>query len=163
LSVDVRAATPADHTAVSAIVGAAFGRDAEAVLVDELRADGYARIELVAVSGGVVVGHVLLSELPLDGGAGLVLGPLAVVPGRQGEGIGTALVRAALDRARADGWPVVVLLGDPAYYGRFGFRPARELGITGPYGDGDAFMALPLGAPVPAGFARHPEPFARLP
>jgi putative acetyltransferase len=163
LSVDVRAATPADHAAVADLVEAAFGRDAEAVLVDELRDEGYARIELVAVSGDDVVGHVLLSELVLDGGAGLVLGPLAVAPSTQRRGVGTALVRAALDRARADGWPVVVLLGDPAYYGRFGFRPARDLDITGPYGDGDAFMALPLGAPVPAGFARHPEPFTRLP
>jgi putative acetyltransferase len=163
LTTVVRDATVADAAAIHAVVEAAFRRPDEARLVAALRPGGWPRIELVAVDGAEVVGHVLLCEVPVGDGVGLLLAPLAVVPSRHRQGIGSALVRASLDRAVVEGWPVVVLLGDPAYYGRFGFRPAREVGITGPYGDGDAFQALVLGDDPPAGYAKHPEPFADLP
>lgn len=97
--------------------------------------DGYVpELSLVADDDGAVVGHVLTSRVGLDGSTRrlLQLGPIGVVPGHQGRGIGSALVRATLDAARRLGEPLVLLEGDPAYYGRFGFVRADELGLLPP-------------------------------
>ncbi len=120
--------------AVAAVVAAAFGRREEADLVEALR-DSSAWIpgaSLVAESGGRVVGHVLLSRGQVVGDdrqAVAVLAPLAVAPEAQGRGWGGALVRAALARAVDLGEAAVVLEGDPAYYGRWGFEFAPPLGL----------------------------------
>lgn len=136
-----------------ALTAAAFGREEEARLVDAIRAsDRYvAELSLVAVDSGEIVGHVMLSYVDLDGRDVLQLSPLSVAPDRQSEGIGSALSRKALRLADKRGEPLVVVLGHPTYYPRFGFRPASSLGIEPPDPSmpGEAFMVVPLGAYEP--------------
>ncbi len=123
---------PGDGSAVRAVTSAAFGRSWEADLVDALRNDPGWLLSLVALDTGEVVGHVLGTRADVDAVPVLALGPLAVRPDRQGRGIGTALVHALLGAADVLDEPLVALLGDPRYYGRFGFRLAAEYGITPP-------------------------------
>lgn len=167
----IRPETPADAPAVAALLTAAFGGPAEAGLVAALRAAGDAAIALVAeddapdvaeTTAGAIVGHILLSPMQAPFPA-LSLAPLAVAPGRQGAGLGAALVRAALARAEAEGWRGVFVLGEPAYYGRFGFTADAAAGFESPYA-GPAFQALALGGPLPAraGAAVHAPAFAAL-
>jgi putative acetyltransferase len=126
----VRDEAPADVDAIRDVVTRAFEQPAEADLVDALRRAGKATISLVAERGGRVVGHVLFSPVtlaeapraPFASG----LAPLAVLPEMQRQGIGAALVRAGLARCRAGGHAFVVVLGSPAYYGRFGFVDAER-------------------------------------
>jgi putative acetyltransferase len=145
----VRPETPADAAAVRDVVTRAFGRADEARLVELLRAAGMATIALVAERDGRVVGHVLFSPVTLDGAPiGLGLAPLAVAPAVQRQGIGAALVRAGLAACRAAcaaadaGAPgragasrpaAVVVLGSPAYYGRFGFVAAERHALRSEY------------------------------
>jgi putative acetyltransferase len=132
---EIRAETPADRDAVAAVVAAAFGGDAEAVFVDRIRASGgyVAALSLVAVAGNRVVGHVMVSHVGLhdDGHDRRIasLSPLAVSPDVHARGIGSALVRAVTARAEELGEPLIVLEGDPGYYGRFGFEWSVPLGI----------------------------------
>lgn len=111
----------------------AFKRAGEAELVDRLRERGKATLSLVALDDGKVVGHVLFSPVTLEDGENrfevIGMGPLAVDPDCQGQGIGSRLIRAGLEEIRQAGYPAVVVLGDPAYYARFGFMPAARLGI----------------------------------
>ena len=107
-------------------------------------------LSLVAEDDGEVIGHVMLSYVELVGADRRVLelGPVSVLPARQRQGIGSKLIEQALLLADARGEPLVLVLGHPTYYPRFGFRPASELGITPPDGriPDDAFMAVPLRA-----------------
>ena len=143
----VRPETPADRDAVYAVTAAAFERPDEADLVDRLRpTPGY--LALVAVEAGRVVGHIAFTPVRHHP-AGSVdvrgLGPMAVAPGRHRSGIGSALVRAGLEACRRDGARAVVVLGHPAYYPRFGFRPAAEYGLASEYdAPSEAFMAAEL-------------------
>ncbi len=118
----IRYARPADHPAIADVIAAAFGRADEAQLVERLRADGDVLFELVAEEDGAVVGHILFSRLWADRaelyGA---LAPLAVAPDRQGQGVGSNLSRRGLECAREFGCHGLLVLGEPAYYGRFGF------------------------------------------
>jgi putative acetyltransferase len=131
----IRAEEPADRDAIAAVVRAAFGSDAEARLVDAIRASGefVPALSLVAVADGRVVGHVMVSHVGLHDGPTVrsvaSLSPLAVVPELHGQGIGGALVRAVVACAEERGEPMVVLEGAPAYYGRFGFEPGPAHGI----------------------------------
>lgn len=86
-------------------------------------------LELVAVDDGAIVGHVLASSGDLGGRGVVGVAPLSVTPTRQGEGIGSALMTELLRRAEAAKLPLIVLLGSPGYYGRFGFEPAAPLHI----------------------------------
>lgn len=138
----VREARAEDAGAVRRIIDAAFGQPAEGNLVEALRSHGDARIELVAESDGRLVGHVLLSRLESPAGA-LALAPLAVLPERQREGVGAALTNAAIDRARRGGAPAIFLLGEPAYYERFGFSVAAAAPFETAYPK-DYMMALAL-------------------
>jgi len=132
---EIRAETAEDVDAIATIVTAAFGSPAEAVLVERIRASPQYRPDyaLVADLEGRVVGHVMVSEVGLrDGGeerAILSLSPLAVAPELQGQGVGSALVRAVAARVDADHHPLIVLEGSPTYYARFGFEDARRHGI----------------------------------
>ena len=154
--ITIRAEQPADEAAIHDVNVLAFGREAEARLVAALRGGAafVPELSLVAVDGGQVVGHVLLSRVHIDGPAGdvpaLALGPIAVRPARQRQGIGSALIRHALDEARRLGYTLVVLIGHPSYYPRFGFVPASTFGLESTFGVPDeVFMALPL---RPGGF-----------
>lgn len=144
----VRPEQVADRAAVRAVNAAAFETRAEADLVDALREQVRPLISLVAEADGAVVGHILFSPVTIDGRPDLRLlglAPMAVVPDHQRHGVGTALVRAGLDRCRQLGVGVVVLLGHPAYYPRFGFVPATRFGIGCEYdAPGEAFMLIEL-------------------
>jgi len=119
----LRDETPEDAAAVRQVVADAFSQAAEADLVEALRASGDAVISLVAEGDGEIVGHILFSRLQAPERC-LGLAPLAVAPGRQNQGIGSALVREGLARAKRDGWQAVFVVGEPDYYGRFGFSAA---------------------------------------
>jgi putative acetyltransferase len=155
--IEVRSERPEDIAGIRAVLVAAFETPAEADLVEALRADAQAwlpELSTVAVEDRRVVAYALLSRVILatvDGDVpALALGPVAAAPDHQRRGYGSAVIRDALAR-RAD--RLVVVLGDPAYYRRFGFRPAAEFGITGPYMlFRDAWQALP-----PAGGSRPGE------
>jgi putative acetyltransferase len=144
--VRVRDEEPRDRAAVHELTVSAFGREAEAHLVDTLRAEARPLVSLVAEEDATIVGHVLFTPVALAGFAGnmMGLGPLAVLPARQRRGVGTALVRAGLARCRADGVAAVVVLGHPGYYPRFGFAPAATFGIASEYDAGDSFMAVEI-------------------
>jgi putative acetyltransferase len=113
----------------TAFRGAEHSSGTEAKIVGALRDAGALTISLVAVEGGSVVGHVAVSPVLINGQAGhwLGLGPVSVDPARQGHGIGTALIKAALDRLREMRAHGCVVLGDPAFYARFGFSSHAEL------------------------------------
>lgn len=140
---------PADHDAVRAVNERAFGRAAEADLVDVLRRDARPTVSLVAESSGQVVGHIFFSPVAIEsspGLSGMGLAPMAVHPAWQQQGIGSALVRAGLRACAAQGAQAVVVLGHPDYYPRFGFTPAADFGLRSEYADAppEAFMALEM-------------------
>ncbi|APY94014.1 GNAT family N-acetyltransferase [Burkholderia pseudomallei] len=155
-----------DAAALARVIVAAFadepqGGQFERRIVDALRADGRLSVSLGAVRDGRLVGHVAFSPVAIGaGGEGWHgLAPLAVWPGCQRQGIGAALVRAGLDALRRAGARGCVVLGEPAYYARFGFGPAGD--IVFPQAPPDALMALPFGehAPRPAGELRYHASF----
>ena len=118
----MRPATAADHAAIRAITDAAFGGPAESRIIDGVRAEGAALVELVAEADGEVVGHVLFSRMTVTPQRFIAgLGPVAVAPAAQGAGHGAALCRAGIEAVRALGAEAVVVLGHPTYYPRFGF------------------------------------------
>jgi putative acetyltransferase len=161
-----------DAAAIRRVNARAFDGEAEPALVEAIRAsDGFIpELSLVAVDGVEVVGHVMLSRVALERDEGadpaafdvLCLAPLAVVPERQRQGIGSSLTERALADADREGWPLVVLLGHPTYYPRFGFVPASQLGIRPPNEVRDeVFMARRLSAyrPEHRGTIRYPLAF----
>jgi putative acetyltransferase len=145
---------------------ASFPTPAEARLVDLLRAAGRLRVSLVAEIGNVIVGHIAFSPVAAAStAAGAGLAPIAVIEAHRRRGVAAELVRKGLDACRQAGVGWVVVLGDPAYYARFGFRAASDFGLRDDYGGGDAFQAVELirGAlPVGAGLVRYAEEFATL-
>jgi putative acetyltransferase len=162
---EVRPERAEDHAAIREVNRLAFGREAEGRLVDALRAGGYVRLSMVAEDEGRIVGHILFSELPIVTRPGeieaLALAPMAVVQSRQRQGIGTLLVREGL-RACADlGHRIVLVVGHPGYYPRFGFSAKLAERLASPY-SGEAFMALevsPGALDDVAGEVRYPAPF----
>lgn len=143
----VRPPLPQEESAVLAVHRAAFGREDEARLVASLRTAGRARFERLVERDGAVIGHALFSPVRIahgDDGLALGLAPMAVAPAWQRRGAGTALLEASLRELAETAHRAVVVLGDPAFYGRFGFRPATAAGLHDTYGGGDAFMALAL-------------------
>lgn len=131
----IRRETDRDIAVIGDITGAAFGRPAEALLVDELRASPawLPRLSLVAVTPmDEVIGHVLCTRGQVGGAPVLALGPLTVRPDQQRRGVGSALMHAVLGVGDALGEPLVVLLGNPVYYRRFGFQLSTEYQITPP-------------------------------
>ncbi|MGD9722479.1 MAG: GNAT family N-acetyltransferase [Pirellulales bacterium] len=164
----IRPAIETEYAAVRHVVRAAFGQDAEADLVEALRREGQVRLERVAESGGQVVGHVLYSALEIVGPdqtwPALALAPLAVLPEFQSQGIGTALVEHAHTACRQAGHQIVIVLGHPAYYPRFGFSPQLAERLDSPYA-GPSFMALELSPGALAGVSGqvvYAPPFSRF-
>lgn len=133
VSLVIREEMPGDLQAIRSVNILAFGREAEADLVDLLRVGGKILLSLVAVDGDTIVGHIAYSPVTLKGAGGTLsaagLGPMAVLPTFQRTGIGTALVRDSLLRLQKAGMNFVVVLGHPSYYPRFGFRPASAFNV----------------------------------
>jgi len=139
----IRYATAHDHGAIAGVIEAAFSRPDEARLVERLRADEDAMFELVAEADGAVVGHILFSRLWADrDDLYAALAPLAVKPGLQRTGLGSALVRAGLASAPQFGAVGVLVLGEPGYYGRFGFAAQTAAQVEAPFRGLPAFMGL---------------------
>jgi putative acetyltransferase len=164
----IRPERDSDFDAIHDVVTQAFGRSDEAELVTKLRAsDAYVpELALVYEDAGTVVGHIMLSYAELIGALVpriLSLAPLSVRPNRQRSGIGIALTEAALARAEERGEPAVIVLGHAAYYPRFGFEPARPLGIESPIDElpDNVWMVKRLGAydPTVRGRVVYPAPF----
>ena len=157
----IRPEGPDDVAAIDAVVAAAFGQRDEADLVLALRADPawLPSLSLVAVIDGQLIGHVAFTRCLVGTQPALALAPLAVAPEHQREGVGGELVMSGLLAARSTGERLVVVLGDPSYYGRFGFEAARQRDVTGPFGDIDEFQALRLRRPAPTGPIEYAPPF----
>jgi putative acetyltransferase len=154
----VRPEKSEDIPAIRIVNQRAFGGAAEADLVDALRGNGKTVISLVAEDDGLIVGHIFFSPVAIQSkGAGLTgvgLAPLAVIPERQNQGIGSMLVGHGLRRCREEGHPYVVVLGHPDYYPRFGFVPASRFGIKSEYDVADeVFMVMELREGALSGWA----------
>jgi putative acetyltransferase len=139
--------TPKDYEAIGNLNRLAFGGNEEAELVDRLRSTGFVVVSLVAIENGEIVGHILFSELPIEtdqGGIDAVsLAPMAVHPKWQRQGVGSALLWQGLEICRELGKSIVVVLGHPQYYPRFGFSAELAKDLHGPF-SGEAWMALEL-------------------
>jgi putative acetyltransferase len=146
---DIRLEEPKDRDAVYTVNTEAFGRENEANLVDRLR-KAPATISLVAVKTEQIVGHIFFSPVEIAGHSlshlfMLGLAPLAVRPNYQKQGIGSLLIRQGLEQCIRLGCKAVFVLGDPNYYARFGFVPAKENKLRCEYaGSDESFMVLEL-------------------
>ena len=164
---EIRDGLDSDAAAIRAVHLGAFPGPAEADLVEQLIADGDAVVSLVAEEHGEIIGHVLLSRKRVRGDGrnyrALGLAPIGVLPDRQNMGVGSTLVRAAIKRAGMLGEELIFLLGEPEYYGRFGFRAEEAAPFASPYA-GPYLMALRLrDLPLPAsGRADYAPAFAAL-
>lgn len=161
-----RPETDSDIGTVHAINAAAFDTEAEADLIDALRADALAWIEdlsiLAQTDEGRVVGHALFTRCHVDGAPALALAPCAVLPAFQRTGAGAAAIRTGLESARRMGENLVLVLGHADYYPRFGFAPASGFGVHAPFEVPDAAMmalALDPSRPTPRGTIRYPDAF----
>ncbi len=162
----IRPETANDHADISKVNRLAFGQDAESRLMGTLRDGGFVGLSLVAGSGGNIVGHILFSKLriltetrPIEA---LALAPLSVLPTHQRCGIGTKLVSEGLRLCREAGHRIVLVLGHPAFYPRFGFSAGLAVPLSSPFGGGESWMAAELvsGALVGVvGKVEYPDPF----
>lgn len=136
-----------DAPAIRSVHQAAFGRAEEADLVDDLRAEGVVLLSLVAETNGRIVGHVLFSRMAIETTGGSVravaLAPVAVEPIHQRQGIGEGLVRRGLAVLCERGEKIVIVVGHPRYYPRFGFSTEKAASLESPFSP-DAFMAVEL-------------------
>ena len=167
----VRAETPEDVRAIDVVNLSAFEGEAEAQLVGELRVSpGFVPdLSLVAELNGRIVGHVLLSRVPLRQTGGsveiLALGPMSVVPSQSHRGIGSELINAAIARARPLGYRAIVVAGPPEYYRRCGFSPASEWKIGCNLNipeDALSAMELKPGVLAKGGEVEYPAAFSKL-
>ena len=162
-SMNVREETEDDVTAIHEVEVAAFGQADEAELVDALRRNGKLVISLIAEEHGKIEGHIGFSEMEteprLENYRILGLAPVAVIPSKQKQGVGSAMITRGLILAEDRGYTHVVLLGEPLYYSRFGFLPARAFGISNEYTKSDEFMIKALRATgMPTGVLMKYQP-----
>lgn len=148
MTVTIRPESPDDVPFIRTLVQAAFA-DAEHsdgtehLIVDRLRENGTLSVSLVAIQDGHIIGHVAASPVSVDGWCGIA--PLAVAAECRKQGVGKQLMEAVIDRLRTDGADVAVLLGEPEYYGRFGFTHVPDIKMDGlPEEAAAYFQTLPL-------------------
>jgi len=165
VTVVIRPETSADVPVISRVTHAAFqstsrDRVTEHRIVEALRRNGALSLSLVAVDDGHVVGHVAVSPFSISSGASgwFGLGPISVLPARQRQGIGTRLMERALAMLLQRGARGCVLVGEPAFYGRFGFAP--KVGLEYPSVPAKFFLALPFGPERPSGTVQYDAAFA---
>jgi putative acetyltransferase len=161
----LRCEYPEDRAAIRFVNEEAFRRQDEADLVDALRNQGVVLASFVAEVRERVIGHILFSRMSIETGAGSVpaaaLAPIAVLPEQQGHGIGAELIKHGLDWLRGEGEQVVIVLGHPEYYSRFGFSADKASSLASPFPP-EAFMALELSPGALDGIhgkVRYPEAF----
>jgi putative acetyltransferase len=160
----IRRETAADYPGIRQVVRHAFGQDDEANLVEQLRADGDALVELVAAVGAAIQGHILYSPLAIARGGetlrAAALAPVSVLPAFQRQGLGGGVIRAGNTRCAALGLDAIVVLGHEDYYPRFGFSAALAESLEAPF-SGPHFMALELtpGALRGGGRVRYAKAF----
>lgn len=162
----IREETDADAPAIREVHQIAFDQDFEPDLVEALRRGGYTRISLVAEREGVIVGHVLFSEMVIvsktDEIPALSLAPVAVLPEHQRQGIGSALIRKGLEIARERGERIAIVLGHADFYPKFGFSANAAEPLSSPFSGHAEWMAIEL-APGALrdvqGWVRYPPPF----
>lgn len=168
-----RDGSPEDQASIRRVLEAAFGTDAEANLVDELRQDKEHWITRYSVLGfaaaipdsefeTTATAHALLHRCMIDDQPGLMLAPTGVLPQHQGEGAGSAVIEAAIELAREDGEPFILVYGYPRFYPRFGFRAASEVGITADWAsEAPALQVLVLDsdATLPTGKVQLPSAY----
>ncbi|MGH9966373.1 MAG: GNAT family N-acetyltransferase [Pyrinomonadaceae bacterium] len=147
--ISVRAESAEDYSAVRRINELAFGGPSEAALVDALRETAHPHLSLVAIIDGQVVGHIFFSPVSVESEASaftaMALAPMAVLPDHQKQGIGSLLIEAGLQECQRIGHYIVVVLGHPEYYPRFGFTPARQRELRCEYAVPDeVFMVAEL-------------------
>jgi len=145
----IRREAPEDIDAIRHVNEQAFGRATEADLVDQLRSRGVLTISLVAAQDGEIVGHIAFSPVAVESGPSsfeaITLAPIAVLPAHQRQGVGSQLVKSGLEECRQLGHEIVVVLGHPEYYPRFGFAPCKPRGIGCEFEAPDeAWMVLEL-------------------
>ena len=149
LKPNIRIESTEDISGIRSVVQSAFERPGEADLVDALRRAGALVLSVVATVDNRIVGHVAFSPVTIHAqdsvSLALALAPVAVTPTFQRRGVGSALIRGSLDECLRMGHRVVIVLGEAAYYGRFGFTPASRFGIGCPFpAPPEAFMVLEL-------------------
>lgn len=147
--ISIRDELPQDFDEVRNINVQAFGSESEANLVNALRNSGIPYISLVYEQDGKLLGHILFTPVDLLGDTSglriIGLGPMAVLPTHQNQGVGSALVKAGIQRCLAKDYDAIVVLGHAHYYPRFGFVPSVQYGITSEYKvPDDVFMILEL-------------------
>jgi putative acetyltransferase len=145
--ISIRHEKPEDIPFVSSVLEKTFKRDAEARLAGKLRQACADCLSLVADDNGTIVGHIMFTPVLITNGKkiqGMGLAPMAVLPSRQRQGIGSLLVNSSLQLLREKGCPYVIVLGHPDYYPRFGFQPASRFNIRSqwPGVPDEAFMLL---------------------
>ena len=160
----IRAERADDKDAIRAITAAAFAGEphsdgSEPAIIDRLRADGDLVLSLVAEEDGRIIGHCAFSRVTISDGAAewYGLGPVSVLPERQGRRVGAQTIRHGLRELASLGARGVVLLGDPAYYRRFGFEPDSALTYPGP--PPQYFQRLVLAGQPPTGVVRYAKAF----
>jgi putative acetyltransferase len=162
----LRCESPEDRAAIRFVNEEAFGRPDEADLVDQLRNQGVVLASFVAEVQERVVGHILFSRIAIETGRAasvpaVALAPMAVLAEQQGQGIGGELIKHGLGWLRAEGEQVVIVLGNPKYYSRFGFSTDKASSLSSPFPP-EAFMALELSPGALEGVhgpVRYPEAF----
>jgi putative acetyltransferase len=167
--ITIRPEAAEDYAAIREVTLLAFGQEVEAQLVEDLRRlpDFIPELSLVAVQDGEVVGHILFSPMAIETEKGAVpalsLAPMSVRPEWQNQGIGSQLVREGLKRCRSMGHEVVVVVGHPDYYPRFGFSSARAKGLEASFEVPDeAFLVLDLAPGALDGITgtiKYPPPY----
>ena len=153
--VTIRPERPADQAGVRRVLEAAFSTPAEADLVDRLRPRARDAVALVAEHEGAIVGHILFTRVSFDPPStvtAFALAPMAVKPGHEKHGVGRRLVQNGLAECHSRGACLVVVLGDPEYYQRFGFERASRHALRNEFGAEEAFMVFMLEANA------HPQP-----
>jgi putative acetyltransferase len=156
----IRQETAADGAAIRALLEESFPTDAESRLVERLRNEEDAVIALIAEVDGAVAAYAMFSRMTAPFQA-VGLGPVATDGKARKKGLANALIREGLDRARVDGWDACFVLGNPRFYGRFGFRADLAAGFSCVYA-GPSFMAIALqsaGLPVAKGRVAYAEAF----
>lgn len=164
MNLNIRNELPEDTKRISKLTAAAFEQEqhsshTEHFIVDALRQAGRLAVSLVAVKNDDIVGHVAISPVTVSSGAAgwYGLGPISVLPDCQGQGIGSSLIKAALAKLQSKGADGCVVLGDPDYYGRFGFKPHAGLELPGV--PQEYFQALSFGGDLPTGTVQYHESF----